>query len=358
MRILHAMASDGFAGVERHVARLARAQHDAGHTVHVLGGAPGPMLAELRPTGSGPTYSPATTTGALVRALVQHRQLADVLHVHMTAAEVAATVAFAGRPRTAIPVVVSTRHFARRRGHGLTGPLVTRVARHRVDRQLAVSRHVAAHVDGEATVVLPGIDDRPDPPPSAARDRTVLVAQRLQPEKRTDLALEAFVASGVAAAGWRLDVAGDGASSDGLERHAARLGLEPGTHVRFLGARTDVVDLMQTAGILLAPCPVEGLGLSVLEAMASRLPVVAFPAGGHLELLDGVAAVCLPPSGDVAGMARSLAALASDDALRDTVADAALARQRQHCTPAAQVARTTAVYEQALRHAPLTEVLP
>ena len=358
MKIVHALASDSFAGVERHVARLARAQHVAGHAVHVFGGAPGPMVDELQPAGAGPTYSPAATTGALVRALSRHRQLADVLHVHMTAAEVATTVALAGQSRATGPVVVSTRHFASRRGHGPTGPLVAHLARHRVDHQLAVSAHVAAHVDGEATVVPPGIDDRPDPPPSATRHRTVLVVQRLQPEKRTDLALEAFAASGVAAAGWRLEVAGDGASRDRLEQHAARLGLETGTHVRFLGARTDVVDLMQTAGILLAPCPVEGLGLSVLEAMASRLPVVAFPAGGHLELLDGVGAVCLPASRDVDGLARSLAALASDDSLRDAVSGAALARQREHYTPAAQVARTTAVYEQALRRTSLTKVLP
>lgn len=358
MRILHAMASDGFAGVERHVARLARAQHDAGHAVHVLGGAPAPMVDELRPAGPGPTYAPAATAAALVRALVRHRALVDVLHVHMTAAEVAATVALAGRPRAASPVVVSTRHFARRRGHGPTGPLVTRLARRRIDHQLAVSGHVAAHVDGEATVVPPGIDDRADPPPSAARERTVLVAQRLQPEKRTDLALEAFAASGVTAAGWRLDVAGDGASRSELERHAARLGLRPGTEVRFLGARTDVADLMGAAGILLAPCPVEGLGLSVLEAMASRLPVVAFPAGGHLELLDGVGAVCLPATGDADGLGRSLAALAADDALRDAVGDAALARQRDRWTPAVQVARTTAVYADLLRHAPVAEVLP
>ena len=58
--------------------------------------------------------------------------------------------------------------------------------------------------------------------------------------------------------------------------------------VHFLGFRTDVPGLMDECGILLAPCPIEGLGLTVLEAMQSGLPVVAAHAGGHVEMLDGL----------------------------------------------------------------------
>jgi glycosyltransferase involved in cell wall biosynthesis len=100
---------------------------------------------------------------------------------------------------------------------------------------------------------------------------------------------------------------------------------------------------MRDAGILVAPCDVEGLGLSVLEAMASGLPVVAAGTGGHLELLDGVGEVCLPAA-DAGSMAASLARLGADPALRDAVAGTALARQRSLLALDAQAAATLDVY--------------
>ncbi len=49
MNIVHVVDSDRFAGVERHVARLARGQSAAGHRVVVLGGAAGPVTLETGP---------------------------------------------------------------------------------------------------------------------------------------------------------------------------------------------------------------------------------------------------------------------------------------------------------------------
>ena len=116
------------------------------------------------------------------------------------------------------------------------------------------------------------------------------MAQRLQPEKRTDVGVRAFAASGLAAEGWTLDVAGIGPEREALESLAAELGVA--TSVRFSGYRTDLPDLLARAGLLLAPCPVEGLGLTLLEAMASGLPPVAADAAGHVELLAGLDPRC------------------------------------------------------------------
>ena len=118
----------------------------------------------------------------------------------------------------------------------------------------------------------PGTHPRQDRPRrSAAR-----------PEKRTDVAIRAFAASGLADDGWRLKVAGHGSLLVELERLTEELGIS--ARVDFLGPRRDVAELMSRSAILLAPCPIEGLGLVVLEAMAAQLPVVA-SAGGHLETL-------------------------------------------------------------------------
>ena len=342
MRILHAVRSDGFAGVERHVARLARAQSAAGHDVAVVGGA----LDGMRTTVDDPTVPllPAASTGDVVRALRRHAAAADVVHVHMTAAEVAAAVA--ARTTRGFPPVVSTRHFARRRGTGARGRLVAVVAASSVRAQIAISRYVADHVEGDSVVVHPGVADRPDGRGAAARDDVVLVVQRLEAEKRTDLALEAFAASGLAGRGWRLEIAGDGAQRPALTDLARSLGIDEDTS--FLGARDDVDALLGRAGLLVAPCPVEGLGLSVLEAMASGLPVVASAAGGHRETLDGIDPLTLYPPLDPRAAGRSLAALAADPGRRDACAAAGRAAQRERFTPAAQVAGTDAVYRAVL----------
>jgi glycosyltransferase involved in cell wall biosynthesis len=342
VRILHAVRSDGFAGVERHVARLARAQSAAGHQVAVVGGAPAGMRASV----GDPTVPlrPAATATEVVSLLRRHGPSADVVHVHMTAAEAAAAVA--ARTVRGFPPVVTTRHFARRRGHGPRGAVVAAVASSAVREQIAISRYVAEHVDGPSTVVPVGVEPRPDGTPAREREPVVLVVQRLEPEKRTDVALDAFATSGLAAAGWRLDVAGDGSLRPALAAQADRLGIAGAT--RFLGTRDDVEDLMAGAALLVATCPVEGLGLSVLEAMASGLPVVAAAAGGHLETLDGIDPLTLFPPGDAAAAAHGLALLAADPDRRDSCAAAGRGAQRARYTPAAQVAGTDAVYARVL----------
>lgn len=341
MRILHAVRSDGFAGVERHVARLARAQAATGHDVAVVGGAAAGMRAtvdDLRVP-----LIPAASTLDVLRALERHAPLADVVHVHMTAAEIAA--ALARTVRRATPVV-TTRHFALTRGSGVRGRVVAAVATSAVRHQIAISQYVADHVEGPSTVVHPGVEDRPDGLTARARDKTVLIAQRLEAEKRTDLALEAFAASGLGADGWTLQVAGDGAQRTVLERRAAELGIAGMT--RFLGARDDVEELMRRTALLVAPCPAEGLGLSVLEAMASGVPVVAAAAGGHLETLFGLDPLALYPPHDAWAAAESLATLAAHPARRDEYAAAARAVQRKRYTPRAQAAATDVVYQAVL----------
>ncbi|MFC8600389.1 glycosyltransferase family 4 protein, partial [Isoptericola sp. NPDC057191] len=266
-----------------------------------------------------------------------------VLHVHMTAAEVAVTLAGVSRR---LPPVVSTRHFAGARGHGPGGRLVAAVARRRVVAQIAISAYVAAHVEGPSTVVHPGLDPRPDARPASGREPVVLAVQRLEPEKRTDVAVRAFAASRLAEQGWRLRVAGAGSQAPALRELAAGLGV--GGAVDLLGARHDVEDLMAAASLLLAPCPVEGLGLTVLEAMANGLPVVAADAGGHRETLAGLDPLALHEPLDATGAGSHLTTLAADPARRDAYARAAQARQRTVFTVDRQAAATDAVYRAAI----------
>jgi len=342
--IVHAVSSDGFAGVERFIVRLASAQRAAGARVRVIGGDPTRMSAALAGTGVG--FVPARGNLGVRRALRAVRADADVVNVHMTAAEAAAALAF-GRGRR--PAVVATRHFAQPRRRHATVHMNT-VAARVVDAEIAISRAVAAEIGVASTVVHSGLPrSEPDAPPPS-RERVVLVAQRLEAEKATDVAIDAFAASGLAAEGWQLWIAGEGALREDLEAQVARLGLTGSA--RFLGYRSDVAALMAQAGLLLAPCPREGLGLTVLEAMQAGLPVVAAGAGGHLDLLDGLEPDALFPPGDTATAGARLRALATDPQARERLAAAAQQRQRTAFSLDAQAAGTDAVYREAIaRHA-------
>ena len=100
--------------------------------------------------------------------------------------------------------------------------------------------------------------------------------------------------------------------------------------------------------MLLAPCRVEGLGLTVLEAMAEALPVVAVGAGGHLETVGSVAGAALHPAGDSAAAATLLASLARDPQARDVYGSALQQAQRDRFTPEHQAAETAAVYREVI----------
>jgi glycosyltransferase involved in cell wall biosynthesis len=285
---------------------------------------------------------PATTVTDVLRTVRRWAAQADVVHAHMTAAEIACATALVG-VRT--PLVV-TRHFARDRGSNPVSATAAAGAARRVDAQIAISHYVAETIAGASVVIHPGVDSTLTSRTALDRDRVVLVAQRLEPEKDTDIALRAFAASGVAAHGWRLDIAGDGAERRTLTALAEQLGIADATC--FLGHRSDVPGLMEHAAVLLAPCRIEGLGLTVLEAMAAALPVVAVGAGGHLETVGAVAGAALHPPGDVLRAGGLLAALAADPRRRDAYASALQAVQRDSFTPEHQAQQTAAVYREVV----------
>ena len=343
MRVLHVVHSDAFSGVERHVAVLAGAQVAAGHDVVIIGGEPAAMA-----DAAGQDAVRLVSGGTLpdvARGLRRYAGHADLVHTHMTVSEVAAVLSTG---RRAAPVV-STRHFADRRGVGRLGalaPVARPLLSSGLSAQIAVSRYVAEHIDGPSHVVYAGVPDQ-DAPDPASREDVVLLAQRLEPEKRSAVAVKAFAASGLAASGWRLDIAGSGSERRALEQLAASIGLSR-QHVHFLDRRPNIQDLMARAGILIAPRPDEAYGLSVLEAMACGLPVVATRAAGHLETLGLLDEPALFPPDDVRAAGILLRQLAVDRAARLRLATAQRELQRARFTLDAQQRATDEVYRGVL----------
>jgi phosphatidylinositol alpha 1,6-mannosyltransferase len=139
---------------------------------------------------------------------------------------------------------------------------------------------------------------------------TFLYVGRMAAEKRVEQIVEAYAAAQdqLPRDSTRLIIAGAGPRES-----AIRASAPPGTvMLGYLDRRTDLPALYASADAFVFASLTETLGLVVLEAMASGLPVIAVPAGGVADhLRDGVNGVATPP-GDAAAMARAMAGLARD----------------------------------------------
>ncbi|MHB1847055.1 MAG: glycosyltransferase family 4 protein [Deltaproteobacteria bacterium] len=238
--------------------------------------------------------------------------------------------------------VVTTRHFARRRGSSPLARALGVLAPHVVGEQLAISRFVAESIDGRSVVVVPGVPDVDDPAQPEERKLVVLMVQRLADEKMTEVGIEAFARSGLGTKGWRLEIAGTGPVEADLRMLASTLGLEES--YEFLGQRFDVGALYRRAGIFLATRPDEPYGLSVVEAMSHGIAVVAARGGGHLETVGCVSDPALFAPGDADDAARLLCELADDTARRARYGAELRALQRERFSTSSQVDETLAVY--------------
>lgn len=184
----------------------------------------------------------------------------------------------------------------------------------------------------------------PDPAPAAPLTRAplqtpeaaplALALGRLHPNKGFDLLLRALAA----VPDLYLWIAGEGALRNTLERLARDLGLV--RRVRFLGWREDVPALLASADLLVCSSRHEPLGNVVLEAWAARVPVVALASAGPGALIaDEESGLLVPPEGAPGGLARALARLSGDPALRARLAAGGRRAYEAGFTEAAVVGR-------------------
>uniref|UniRef100_UPI00286CD139 glycosyltransferase n=1 Tax=Tabrizicola sp. TaxID=2005166 RepID=UPI00286CD139 len=148
--------------------------------------------------------------------------------------------------------------------------------------------------------------------PRKAFGKRVIFVGRLDPVKGAPLLVEAFARNLPQYPDAHLTIVGDGVARRAVEAKAAELGL--GTAITFAGFRTqaEVAALLETADMLVLPSFAEGVPVVLMEAMASRIPVIATRVAGVQELVeDGVAGYTVPP-GDVAMLSERMARLMSD----------------------------------------------
>lgn len=335
LSILHVLSAGEVGGAERMVVDLARDQDDT-HAFALFAPAPktsetdpvraffrasGVPLFDRGPVSDGPFGTLRRSFGSDdVSWLVEivRRERIDVVHVHTFGAQGVGTRAAIATGRALVRTEHSTRIFddpscwvfARRtlpKAHVscAVSEDVRRTAHEQSPAVTANMRVVPNGVDLARFPLLPRLPiARARAREAETRGPRLVVVGRLEPRKGVDLVLEAVSRLPHVT----LDVVGDGPSGPALREHARRLGLLGRT--RFLGATRDVSAALAEADFVVSGARKEGLGLALLEAMASGRPVVAPRVGGIGEFLrdgeTGFLAEASAPNERVTALTRAL----------------------------------------------------
>lgn len=220
---------------------------------------------------------------------------------------------------------------------------VRRLYRPFVSRYVALSCHLEEYLERQVGVraqrisqIYNGVDtDRFRPaearrpiagcPFADAEDFLVGWVGRMDPVKDVHGLLAAFSQalqrSAAAARRLRLVLVGDGPMRAAIEEAVARQGLRE--RVWLAGERADVAELMRGFDCFVLPSLGEGISNTVLEAMATRLPIVATRVGGNGELIESGMTGLLVPPGDSAALAAALLRYFADRAIARRHAKAA-----------------------------------
>jgi glycosyltransferase involved in cell wall biosynthesis len=141
----------------------------------------------------------------------------------------------------------------------------------------------------------------------------------------------------------RFIIAGEGELRSALERQIKDYHLEK--HVLLAGFRPDVLSLHKAFDIFVMSSVTEGLGTSLLDAMAAGKPIVATRAGGIPEVVaDGETGLIVAPR-DHEALAEAIIRLLKDDDLRRGMGDAGRARARALFGAERMVQNTLHVYQ-------------
>ena len=358
MRVVHVTGCLEIGGQEKLLVEFARHADRPRFALHFVSlGGRGPVARDLEAEG-WPVTAFDTPTGlrpSLVVRLARllRRERADVVHTHNDRPLIYAPLAarLAGVRR-----VVHTRHG---RGVGVTGRqrVLANLTARLVERYVCVSDDCtrlaidqglsASHVE----TLRNGIDTRHFAFGGPQPDGPAVIVARLCPEKDIATLLRAVAFVVRAQPAFRLAIAGDGPCMAELRTLAGVLGL--GEHVQFLGMVRDVAGLLARASMYVLSSISEGVSLTLLEAMASGLPVVATRVGGTPEVVTDETGLLVPP-GDPAALAAALARVGADPVLAQRLGRAGRQRVETLFDIRRMVAAYEAMYVGAARR-PITE---
>jgi glycosyltransferase involved in cell wall biosynthesis len=276
----------------------------------------------------------------------------DIVHTHNNAPFLygAPAARLAG-----VPGLIHTRHGQNFRS-GRRQALAFRLTSLLADRVVCVSRDSARLSAREGVTraklrtLWNGIDLSRFSYLGPQRDGPAVMVARLSPEKDAASLVVAAALVARQRPGFRLEIAGNGACFPDLQRLVAAEGL--GDRVRLLGEVRDVPAVLARASLFVLPSLSEGVSLTLLEAMARGLPVVATRVGGNPEVVDDGRTGFLVPAASPAALAEKIVYLLDRPELAREMGLEGRRRVEEHFNVRAMVGQYEALYRQVLRRAP------
>ena len=166
---------------------------------------------------------------------------------------------------------------------------------------------------------------------------------RFAPQKNHALLLKAFAQGPASNRQAHLVLVGEGALRARLEEQARSLGLSGQVH--FLGLRSDIPDVLGAMDVFALSSDYEGNPLSILEAMASGLPIVSTAVGGVPQLFESGREGLLVKPGDLEGFTGTMNTLLDNRSVRKSLGMAAARRAKRNFDVSTMVREYQEVYE-------------
>jgi glycosyltransferase involved in cell wall biosynthesis len=172
------------------------------------------------------------------------------------------------------------------------------------------------------------------------------VVARLAPEKGIAYLLEAAGEVLKKRPGARFAIVGDGPERESLEAQARMLGVSE--RVRFMGKRRDMPGVYASLDVLVQPSVDEGLPITLLEAQASRVAVVATRVGAVPRVIEEGTTGLLVEAKDAAALARAMLRVLESRELRERIAAGGYERVARQFSAERMTREYVEEYESAL----------
>jgi glycosyltransferase involved in cell wall biosynthesis len=341
LKVLLLQDTTNYAGTEAHVLTLAKNLAEHTNVSPVLGVTAGGELHWRCDAKKIPYRALRRTPGMFnlagiiaVATMLRNGEV-DVIHAHNGRTSLVAVCAklFTRRGK-----VIVTQHFiepdyVNRKGIGgrLSG-IIHRFILSNVDQHICISEAVKSKflgrqeqtvVDRECVhIINNGVDDvysklhRDECREQVishlklpATTELILCVSRLEPEKDVQ-ALLSSLTNLENHLSYHCLIVGDGSERTQMEAFVRNFKIDD--RVSFMGYRADVPSIMKASDLFVLPCPAEGFGLVIVEAMFAGLPVVAINHGGPVEIVVSGETGLLVPRSDIKAISDALITLLED----------------------------------------------
>lgn len=352
MKIAHVVDSMEVGGAETLVRQMCHLQREQGHQPEVYAiAALGALGDQMRAEGFQvqANVGEHQVDSSLHFLKIFRSSRPDVVHLHnptptMYAGPVARLAGVASIVSTRHSLVAPPRHPMTERRYKASAlfcdwivGICEATTRNIRDAGSAPDRKIVTVYNGAVPIALPPSDQRP-----TKSGFTLLFVGRLEPVKNLQLLLTAFRSAIRVLPEMRLWLVGDGTERRKLEALTDELGIR--SNVTFWGQQLDVAPFFAAADTFVMSSVSEGLPMSLLQALSSRLPAVVTDVGGMAEVVRLAKAGFTVPPANPDAMADAFVQMATRTDERGTFSDNADAAFHAHFTLPKMVEKYTQLY--------------